>query len=55
MPKRTGVLKEFYLFLRENKVYWIAPIIIAILLLAGIAILGTIGGGAAAPFIYTLF
>jgi hypothetical protein len=55
MPKRRGIISEFYLFLRENKVYWMLPIIIACLLLAGIIVLGALGGGAAAPFIYTLF
>lgn len=55
MSKRKGVVSEFYLFLRENKVYWLSPIIIVTLLLAGIIALGALGGGAAAPFIYTLF
>lgn len=55
MAKRRGIISEFYLFLRENKVYWMLPIIVVCLLLAGIIALGALGGGAAAPFIYTLF
>lgn len=55
MARRKGIVSEFYLFVRENKAYWMAPIIIAVLLLAGIIVLGALGGGAAAPFIYTLF
>lgn len=55
MAKRNSILSEFYAFIRENKAYWMAPIIIAVLLLAGIIVLGAMGGGAAAPFIYTLF
>ncbi len=55
MAKRRGIVSEFYSFIRENKAYWMTPIIIAVLLLAGIIVLGALGGGAAAPFIYTLF
>ena len=55
MAKRRGILSEFWLFIREHKAYWLTPIIIAVLLLAGLIILGAVGGGAAAPFIYTLF
>jgi hypothetical protein len=53
--RRSNIISEFYAFIRTHKAYWIAPIIIAILLLAGIIVLGALGGGAAAPFIYTLF
>ncbi len=55
MSRRRSIFSEFYLFVREHKAYWMTPIIIAILLLAGIIVLGALGGGAAAPFIYTLF
>jgi len=53
--RRNSLIGEFYAFVREHKAYWLAPIIVAILLLAGIIVLGALGGGAAAPFIYTLF
>jgi hypothetical protein len=39
-------------FLRANKKWWLAPILVAILLLGLLVVLG---GTAAAPFIYTLF
>jgi hypothetical protein len=55
MSRRRGIGSEFYLVIRENKVYWLTPVIVAILLLAGIIVAGAIGGGAAAPFIYSLF
>jgi len=55
MSRRRGIISEFYLFIRENKVYWLTPVIVAILLLAGIIVAGAVGGGAAAPFIYSLF
>lgn len=55
MAKRTGIVSEFYVFIRERKAYWLAPIIVVVLLMAGLIVLGTLGGGAAAPFVYSLF
>ena len=49
---RTGLVAEFTAFLMENKKWWLAPIILSILLLGALVMLG---GTAAAPFIYTLF
>ena len=48
----TGLLREFFDFLRHNKKWWLTPIIL-VLLLVGLIII--FGGTAAAPFIYTLF
>ena len=50
--KQAGILKEFILFLRYNKKYWMIPILITLLALAVLVLLG---GTAIAPFIYTLF
>jgi len=50
--KQAGILKEFFLFLRYNKKYWMIPILITLLALAALVLLG---GTAVAPFIYTLF
>lgn len=47
-----GMVSEFVSFLKENKKWWLAPIIV-ILLLFGILII--LAGTGAAPFIYTLF
>lgn len=55
MPKRTGIVSEILMFMKENKTYWLAPILVVILLMAGLITLGGLGGGAAAPFIYSLF
>ena len=46
-------LKEFWMFLRERKKLWLAPIIIVILIMGGLLILAQ--GSVIAPFIYTLF
>ena len=49
---RTSLLGEFFEFLKYNKKWWLLPIL-AVLILVGM--LRVAGGGAAAPFIYTLF
>ena len=49
--KQTGLVAEFIGFLRANKKWWLAPIIIALLLI-GLLIL--ISGSAIAPFIYPI-
>ena len=40
-------------FLKERKKFWLAPIIIVMLLLGALIVLAQ--GSAVAPFIYTLF
>jgi hypothetical protein len=52
MAKRMGIVGEFLLFLKENKAWWMVPIIVSLLLLALLIVLGSTS---AAPFIYTLF
>lgn len=49
---QTGLLQEFLFFLKHNKKYWMAPIILTLLLIGLVIILA---GSSAAPFIYTLF
>jgi len=49
---RTGLAAEFIEFLKENKKWWLAPIILSIV---GLGLLVLLSGTAAAPFIYTLF
>jgi hypothetical protein len=50
--KNAGIAGEFMAMLKQNKKYWLIPIIV-ILLLVGVLII--LGSTAAAPFIYTLF
>ncbi len=47
-----GLLGELWLFVREQKAYWIVPLLLVLLALVGLI---TLGSTAAAPFIYTLF
>ncbi|MDX2347490.1 MAG: DUF5989 family protein [Nitrospirota bacterium] len=49
----SSFLAELWDFMRERKKFWLAPIIIMLLLLGGLIILSE--GSAVAPFIYTLF
>ena len=46
-------IKEFFLFLKQRKKYWLLPIIITLLIFGGLIILSQ--GSAIAPFIYTIF
>ena len=48
----SGLLGEFWAFLKTNKKWWLTPIIL-VLLLVGVLII--LGGTALAPFIYPLF
>ena len=50
--KQAGLVSELIGFLKANKKWWLAPIVISILLLGLLVVLG---GTAAAPIIYTLF
>ncbi len=52
MPK-TKILLEFLSFLKQNKKWWLLPIV-AVLLLFGLLIVLT-GGSSLAPFIYSMF
>lgn len=50
---KLSIVKEFIVFLSENKKFWMIPIVIILLLLGFIIVIGQ--GSALAPFIYTLF
>ena len=47
------LLKDLWDFLKVRKKFWMAPIIIVLLLLGALIVLTQ--GSAVAPFIYTLF
>lgn len=51
-PKQVNLLRELFAMMKKNKKFWLAPIII-VLLLFGVLI--ALGSSAAAPFIYSLF
>jgi hypothetical protein len=47
------LLKDLWGFLKVRKKFWLAPIILVLVLLGGLIVLSQ--GSAVAPFIYTLF
>jgi len=50
---KVQVVSELWQFMRDNKKFWLAPILITLL---GVGLLLVIAKGSAiAPFIYTLF
>lgn len=50
--EEQSLAAEFWQFLKENKKWWLIPILLSIALLGGLVLLS---GTGAAPFIYTLF
>ena len=50
---KSRVLKEYLQFLREQKKYWLVPIVLVLVLLG--VLLVTAQSSAVAPFVYTLF
>jgi len=53
MERGMSLLKEFWLFLRVRKKWWLLPIIVVMLLLGTLLVFAQ--GSALAPFIYTIF
>lgn len=50
---KINIIREFWIFLCERKKWWIAPIVLFLLLLGAILVFAK--GSALAPFIYSLF
>jgi hypothetical protein len=50
--QQPGLIAEFWQFIKENKIWWMLPIVIVLALVGLLAFLTSTG---AAPFIYTLF
>ena len=46
-------IKDLWGFMKARKKFWLAPLIIILLLVGILVVIG--GGSAMAPFIYTLF
>lgn len=50
--EERGLVAEFVMFMAENKMWWMTPILVVFGLLGVLLVLGATG---VAPFIYTLF
>jgi hypothetical protein len=46
-------LRDLWGFMRERKKFWLAPVVVVLLLLGALIVLSQ--GSVVAPFIYTLF
>lgn len=53
MAKSRGIVGEFWEFLRVRKKWWLAPIIVVMVLVGALLVFAQ--GSALAPFIYTIF
>jgi len=52
MRKRFAIVREFLVFLKERKLWWLTPIVVVFLLLALLIV--TMEGSAILPFLYPL-
>lgn len=50
--RRSSILGEIWGFMKENKKWWLLPLVMALLVLGLLVLLS---GSGLAPFIYTLF
>ena len=50
---KSRVLREFWEFLKQEKKYWLAPIVLVLVLFGLLLVFAQ--SSAVAPFIYTLF
>lgn len=50
---KLSIIKEFWLFLKIRKKWWLTPIILFLVLLGALIVITE--GSALAPFIYTIF
>jgi hypothetical protein len=51
--ENNGLIREMWAFLKERKAWWLAPIIIMLLLIGALIIFSQ--SSALSPFIYALF
>ena len=52
MAQRQSLVGEFIAFLKENKKWWLLPLVLVLLAMGALIFLS---GTAVAPFVYTLF
>ena len=49
----AGFVRELWMYMRVRKKFWLAPVLLMMVLFGGLLILAK--GSAVAPFIYTIF
>jgi hypothetical protein len=50
---KLGILAEFFGFIRQRRKWWLAPVVVFLILLGALVVFAQ--SSALAPFIYTLF
>jgi len=53
MASRRGLVRELWAFMRVRKKFWLAPVILVLLLVGTLLVFAQ--GSVLAPFIYTIF
>jgi len=53
LKTRLGIVGELFAFLWAAKMWWLIPMVVALVIFAVLIVLGTASGGG--PLIYTLF
>jgi len=53
MTNRRGIIAELWDYLRERRKWWLAPVLIVMVLVGSLLVFAQ--GSALAPFIYTIF
>ncbi|MCF7874732.1 MAG: DUF5989 family protein [Candidatus Omnitrophica bacterium] len=53
LASKLGIVKELFIFLWKNKLWWMMPIVVIFILLG--VFIWLVQSSAATPFIYTLF
>jgi len=53
--EEQSVFGEFLTFLKENKIWWITPAVLILILVIGFIVMTAMSDEGVAPFVYTLF
>lgn len=53
MKNKFKIVRLFFKFLKEKRVYWLYPIVLVLVIIGVLIVLGE--GSVLAPFIYSLF
>ncbi|MBU6365013.1 MAG: hypothetical protein KJT01_02260 [Gemmatimonadetes bacterium] len=53
MSSQSGLLRELVLYMRDNKKFWLLPMLAVLVGVGGLLVFAQ--GSALAPFIYTIF
>ena len=55
LEEKQSIMGEFLTFLKENKIWWITPTVLILLLVIGFILMTAMSDEGYAPFVYTLF